>query len=133
MMRHVPATLLNRALFGDAVASGATGLLLTFAAGALDALLGLPVPLLRGAGLILIPYAVVVWLPARRVEPPRGAVWCVIACNAIWAIDSVLLLVAGPVAPTALGIAFVVAQASVVALFAELQVFGLRRQAHAAA
>jgi hypothetical protein len=32
------------------------------------------------------------------------------------------------VAPTALGTAFVIAQAAVVALFAELQFIGLRRQ-----
>jgi hypothetical protein len=37
------------------------------------------------------------------------------------------LLVSGWVAPTALGYAFVIAQAAVVAVLAELQIAGLRR------
>src|ERR671915_386249 len=41
--------------------------------------------------------------------------------------DSVLLLLTGWVAPTALGYTFIVFQAAVVALFAELQYVGLRK------
>ena len=56
----------------------------------------------------------------------RPAVWPVIIANALWAIASALLLVSGWVAPTALGYAFVIAQAVVVALLGELQYMGLR-------
>ncbi len=79
---------LRLALLGDAAASGATGLLLATAAGPLAPLLGLPEPLLRSAGLVLLPYAAAI---ARRAaarcahaaahraarpgaRPPRGSV-----------------------------------------------------------
>ena len=73
--------LLRFALLGDAVASGATGLLLAAASGPLAWLLGLPAPLLRGAGLVLLPYATLVaWLGMRPVPAPP-LVRTVIAVN----------------------------------------------------
>jgi hypothetical protein len=45
----------------------------------------------------------------------------------LWAAASGLLLASGWVAPTALGYAFVIGQAAVVALLGELQYVGLRR------
>jgi hypothetical protein len=120
-------SFLHRALLADAAATAATGLLLSFGAGALSGLLGLHETLLRFAGLSLLPFAAfVLWL-ARRPEPSRPAVWGVIAYNAVWAVDSLLILLLGWVAPTTLGYVFVVGQAVVVAAFAELQYFGLRR------
>src|SRR5215472_14934387 len=96
-----PNPFLRNVLMLDAAASGATGLLLVAGAGVLEDLLGLPVALLREAGLILIPYvAFVAWVGAR--EPiARGAVWAIIAANALWALASVGLLVSGLVGPTA--------------------------------
>jgi hypothetical protein len=49
------------------------------------------------------------------------------AANVIWVVASILVLVSGAIAPTALGIAFVIFQAIVVAGFADLQFTGLRR------
>src|SRR5215207_1662991 len=49
-----PSTFLRYALLGDAIASGATGLLSFAGAGLLSSLLGLPEPLLRYAGLVLL-------------------------------------------------------------------------------
>ena len=122
-----PSTFLRYALIGDAVASGATGLLMALGAGFLAPLFGLPEGLLRSAGVILLPYAAIVaWLGTRK-SLPRAAVWTVIVVNAIWAADSALLLLGGWVAPTALGYGFVIFQAAVVAAFAEAQYFGLRR------
>ena len=121
------STFLRAALAGDAAVSGATGLLMIVAAGYVDGLLGLPAGLMRYAGLSLLPFAALVGWLASRESVPRAAVWGVIAYNALWSIDSLLLLVSGWVAPTALGIAFVIAQALVVAVFAELQYFGLKR------
>jgi hypothetical protein len=56
---------------------------------------------------------------------PRVAVRVVIAANALWAIDSILLLFTGWVEPSALGYAFIIAQAAIVALLAEIQHVGL--------
>lgn len=122
-----PSTLLRYALIGDAVASGATGLLLALGAGALTQLLGFPEPLMREAGLILLPYAAAVAYIGTRETMSRRSVWAVIALNAIWAADSMILIVSGWVSPTMLGYAFVLAQALVVIIFAEMQYFGLRR------
>jgi hypothetical protein len=122
-----PSMFLRRAILLDAAASGATALLLIAGAGLLDGLLGLPVALMRGAGLLLVPYvAFVAWLGTRETVS-ANAVWSVIIANVAWAAASIVLLLGGWVAPTLLGIAFVVAQAVVVGLFGELQYMGLRR------
>ena len=122
-----PSPFLRKALMLDAVATGATAVLLIAGAGLLDGLLGLPVALMREAGLILVPFvAFVAWVGTRE-EVARGAVWTIIAANAVWVAASIGVLVGGWVAPTALGYAFVIAQAAVVALFAELQYAGLKR------
>lgn len=74
-----------------------------------------------------MPYvALVIWAGTREAIL-RPAVWAVIAANVLWAGASALLLVSGWVAPTALGYAFVIGQAVVVALLGELQYMGLRR------
>ena len=122
-------SFLRLALIADAAVSGATGLLAFAGAGILDALLGLPTELLRYAGLSLIPYAAIVAYVGTRANISRAAVWAVVAYNVLWSIDSVVLLVSGYVAPTALGYAFVIFQAAVVAGFAGLQVVGLRKEA----
>ncbi len=122
-------TFLRNVLFADAVVSGATGALMALAAGVLEPILQVPAPLLRIAGLVLLPYAAVVAMLARRGTLSRGAVWAVIGCNALWAIDCVALLFTGWIDPGVLGVAFILVQALVVAAFAELQVVGLRRMA----
>jgi hypothetical protein len=127
-----PTPFLRNVLLLDAAASGATGLVLIAGAGLLEGLLGLSVALMREAGLILIPYVVFVAWVGTRERVPRGAVWAIIAANVLWAIASGALLVSGRVAPTALGTAFVIGQAVVVALLGELQYAGLKRQ-HAVA
>ena len=47
----------------------------------------------------------------------------------IWVLDSVVLLFTGWVSPNFLGYAFVIAQAAVVALLADLEYVGLKRAA----
>jgi len=128
----VPTPFLRLALLGDAIASGAMGLLLTLAAGQLAPWLGLPEPLLRGVGLLLLPYAVSVAWIGSRAQVSRLAVRSIIAINLVWVVGSLLILVFGHslagLAPRALGVAFVAAQALVVAGFAALQAMALRRQ-----
>ena len=121
------STFLRRALILDALASGATALLMIAGAGLVEGLLGLPAALLRGAGLVLVPYVAFVVYTGTRDAISRSAVWLIIVANVAWAAASALLLVSGWVAPTALGYAFVIGQAVVVALLGELQYLGLRR------
>ncbi len=123
----MPAIPLRTALVLDAVASGATGLLAIVASGLLGWLLDLPPGLLLGAGLVLVPYVLFVIYTATRHPIPSGAVRTIVAANFLWAAASVLLLLSGWVAPNALGVAFVLAQAAVVALFGQLQVMALRQ------
>jgi hypothetical protein len=127
------STFLHRALLLDAVATGTTATLLLAGAGLLAGPLGLPVGLLRGAGLALVPFVALVAWAGLRPYPPRRVIWTVIVLNAAWVIGSLALLVGGWVAPTTLGTAFVIAQAVVVGVFAELQLLGLRRTAAASA
>ena len=119
------SSFLRRVLLADALMSGAAGLLMLLGAGLLTQTLDLPATLLRTAGLILLPYAAFVVYVANRSQ--RVLVWAVILINALWAIDSVVLLLSGWVAPNALGYAFVLVQAVAVAVFAELEYVGLRR------
>lgn len=118
---------LRNALALDAVACGATGLLLSFGAGALAGLLGFPAEFLRGAGLVLLPCAALLAFLASRVRLPRIAVYAVIGINILWVADSILILAAGWFQPSTLGIAFVLIQAAAVAVVTELEVIGLRK------
>jgi hypothetical protein len=119
---------LRYALLADAIASGATGVLLIAGAGFLDGLLGLPVALMREAGLLLVPYVALVAYVGTREQISRPAVQTIIALNIVWTVCSIGLLLIDYVAPTMLGTVFVIAQAAAVAVFAELQFIGLRRQ-----
>jgi hypothetical protein len=103
------------------------GLGLLAVAPALAPLLNLPVELLREAGAILLPFAALLGYLASRHQPSRAGVWVVIALNALWSIDSTLLLLSGWVEPNGLGYAFAIGQAVVVGVFAELEYIGLRR------
>jgi hypothetical protein len=123
----LPANLLRFALIADAVASGATALLMLAGAGLLSDLLGLPVELMRYAGLALVPFVAFVAFVGTRSDIPRGAATAVIVLNVAWVVGSLALLVSGKVSPTALGHAFVLVQAIAVGVFAELQWIGLRR------
>ena len=131
MLRQI--TNLRFALLADAVASGATGLMMIAGADLLTGLLGLPVALMREAGLLLVPFVALVAYAGTRQNIPHGVVRAIIALNVLWVLASVGLLVSGFVAPTVLGYAFVIAQAIVVGVFAELQLIGLRRERAATA
>ena len=128
-MSYAQNTFLRYALLADAIASGATGLLLIAGAGLLEGLLNIPVALSREAGLVLIPYVAFVAYVGTRETIMRNAVWAIIAANVLWAVASVALLASGWIAPNLLGVVFIAIQAAVVAVFGELQFVGLRRSA----
>ena len=121
------ATFLRRVLFVDAATCLATGALLSLDSGPLSPLLGLPAALLFHSGLSLFPIAAFMLWIALRGELLRPGVWLVIAGNAGWVLGSAAILIA--LSPTALGYAFVIAQAVVVAALAELEYTGLRKAA----
>jgi hypothetical protein len=122
-------TFLRRVLFVDAASCAVMGALLLFAAQLLADALALPAVLLREAGVVLLPFAAFVAWIATRTTMSRAAVWTVIALNALWVIESVALLMTGRVAPNFMGYAFVLMQAAIVAVLAELEYMGLRRSA----
>lgn len=118
---------LRRVLLMDAATCVAVALLLMFGARPLNDLFKLPSELLFYAGISLFPFAAfLLYLGTReRTAPPF--VWAVVFLNALWAFDSLLILLAGWVEPNAFGYAFVVAQAVGVAMLAGLEYAGLKR------
>jgi len=122
-----PSLFLRRALQADAIFSGVAALIFVFGAGLFASLTNLPETFLRNTGLVLVVYAALVGFLGTRSMMAKAAVWAVIAVNAIWAIDSFLLLVSGWVSPNLLGQALIVMQAVAVGVFAELQLIGLRK------
>ena len=123
------STFLRRVLLVDAATCFATGVLLALGAAQLEGVLGLPAQLSRYAGLSLLPFAVFLIYVARRESLSPPMVWAVIVANALWTIDSILLLLSGWIEPTTLGLLFVLVQAFGVAVFVALEYFGLRQSA----
>ncbi|HEY0885459.1 MAG TPA: hypothetical protein VGE20_09270 [Ramlibacter sp.] len=119
---------LRHVLVADAISCLATGAAQVTAAQPLATLLGLPRALLAGTGWLLLAYAAVVALVAMRDSPPPRPVRAFAAGNLAWALGCVALLASGLVAPTALGVAWVLAQAAVVVLLAHLQWTALRHR-----
>jgi hypothetical protein len=127
MQSFVPAPLLRHALLADAAVSGLMGLAMVFDAPLLEHWFAIPAHWLRYAGVGLLPYAAIVAFLATRPVLPRAAVWAVIVCNAMWAIDCMLLLMGGWLSPALPGRVFVMVQAWGVLMFGALQWLGLRR------
>lgn len=126
-------SFLPRILLVDAAACAVMGALMAAAAGTIAGLTAVPSPLLLGAGLALLPIAAFIAFVATRTRLSAPAVWLIIAGNAAWVIGSVWLLAGGGISPNALGYVFIGGQALAVAVLAELEFFGLRGLAPAAA
>lgn len=129
MLLSNTSPFLRRTLLIDAMISGATGLVMALGANTLNEMLGVPLALLRYAGLSLLPFAAFLIYLARRESLSRPVIWAVIVANVLWAVDSILILLIGWVEPNLLGYAFIIAQALIVAVFAEAQYLGLRKSA----
>lgn len=126
-------TFLRRLLAFDAVTCVAMGAALVLGAPVLGDLLAIDPLILRGAGAVLLPFAAFVLWTATRASVPGWAVWAIIGLNLLWTIESLVGLAAGWLAPNALGVAFVIAQAVAVAVIAELEMIAVRRPAVRAA
>lgn len=127
-MQTLPISKFLRIVFlADAATCIATGVLMTLGGGLLAGLSGLPIELLLYAGVGLFPFAALLIYLATRITVSPVAVRIVIVLNALWTLDSFLILLTGWIQPNAFGYAFVVFQAIGVAGFAALEYIGLRR------
>jgi hypothetical protein len=108
---------LRQILAADAATCFAFGVLLVAGADWLAPLLGLPASLLFYAGAVLFPCAVLMVVGAKTLARPLTGL--IIAGNAAWVVASLSVL--GLFDVTALGAAFVVAQAAAVSLLTTLE------------
>ncbi|MFD8639844.1 hypothetical protein ACFV14_06010 [Streptomyces zaomyceticus] len=120
-----PHSAVRRFLALDAVVTGANGIAYALASGPLGELLGVDTGLLFELGVLLAVYAAgVAWL-ASRPQPPALGVKLVVDINALWAVLSIVALVAW-LEPTTAGLVWTPVQAATVAGFAVLQWAALR-------
>ena len=124
---NTPSTLLRRALLADAGLTSLAGIVLVLAAKPLGVFFDLPVAMLQIAGMIFIPFGAFEGWLGTRPRVLRSLVFVVIAVNALWALDSVLLILTRWVETTPIGEFFVIGHAVVVAAIAELEFIGLRQ------
>jgi hypothetical protein len=117
---------LRTILLVDASACLVMGTALVAASGALASLLSIPAGLLFYAGMSLFPIAAFMALVGMRSPIPQAGVWLIVLGNLGWVAASVALLVMDWIAPNALGVAFIGAQAAFVAIMAWLEHGGLR-------
>jgi hypothetical protein len=122
-----PSSLLRRALLADAILTSIAGIVLVLAARPLGVFLDLPVQMLQFAGLIFIPFGAFAGWIGTRPRVHRPLVFVVIVVNALWGVDSVLMLLTRWVETTPIGEIFVIGQAVIVAAIAEIEFIGLRR------
>ncbi|MET9433733.1 hypothetical protein [Streptomyces sp. NPDC006551] len=123
-----PQSMVRRFLALDAVVTGANGLAYLAASGPLGELLGVDSALLLELGLFLTAFAAgVAWL-ASRPQPPALGVKLVVDANVLWAVLSIVALVAW-LEPTTAGLVWTPLQAATVAGFAALQWSALRAAA----
>jgi hypothetical protein len=117
--------LLRTALRVDAVVSGALGLVSLVAAPPAGDLVGAPEAALRGVGGFLVVFGIALLVLAARTAMPVPLVWAVVVGNLAWVAASAAVALLVPL--TVLGIVVVVVQALGVAVFADLEWWGLRR------
>jgi hypothetical protein len=118
---------LRLTLIADAVVTGVNGLVYLAFAAPVSGLLGPDAPFLRAIGAFLLVYGAAVALLGTRRTIGRPATMAVITLNIIWTLGSVAAVISGALDLTTVGAIWAIAQALVVALFAELQITGLRK------
>lgn len=119
---------LRRVLWADALSGAATGALQLAVPGLLAHWLGLPEALLLGSGAAIFAFVLLAGFLAKQDVPPRPLLALLVVGNWAWVAGCVALAFAGVLAPSALGVAYLLMQAGVVAVLAELQWMGLRQR-----
>ncbi len=119
---------LRRVLQANGIFSGLSGVAFILGARPLAAFLGLTAPLiLMGIGLGLLLYAAALFREAARESIDRQFVVAAIIMDAAWVVGSIILLLTGWVPFTLAGKWAIALVADLVAVFAGLQFYGLRR------
>ena len=118
-------TLLRFALYADAAATAATGLLMAGAARMLAQVTGIPAAFSLPVGLGLVAFAAFVGWVAWRAPTSRLLAMLVVGVNALWVVGSIIVLATGLFPLTLFGTAFVIVQAVAVGALALLQEAGL--------
>jgi len=121
------SSYLRKALLADAVVSGAAALAMIAGADLTHDLLGLPSTLLFWAGVALIPFVTLLAMIVRAGRAPSWLIAAIIATNFAWVAGSLFVAFGPALAPSLFGQVFIVAQAAIVGVFADLQIVGLRR------
>lgn len=121
-------SFLRRVLWADALSGAVTGVLQLAVPGVLAAWLGLPAALLTASALAIFVFVGLASFLAMQAAPPRPLLAALVIGNWAWVVACLVLAFAGALAPTALGQGYLVMQAVVVAVLAELQWMGLRQQ-----
>ena len=132
-MTQAITPFIRRMLLADALASGATAILLLAGAGPLAPLLAISAGFMFRAGLVLAVFVAFLVVLSCRTTAPRLVLLDVVLVNLLWVVASIAVLAAGIVAPNTLGTLFILAQALAVAVLAALQWMALRRPAPVAA
>jgi hypothetical protein len=123
---------LRLVLFADAATCFASAVLMIAGSTVLGQLLEMPSKLFSYAGISLLPFTAVLLYMTSRERLSPVVLWTVIVLNALWTVDSFLIVATGWVTPNELGYAFVGTQALAVAMFAGLEYAGLKKSAVAA-
>jgi hypothetical protein len=121
-----PSRSLKTALAVDAASGAATAALQLALPRLLADTLGLPMALLLETGLFLAGLAVLLAVLARSARVAAPLIRAIVIGNMAWSAACVLLWATGVVAPTALGVAFLLGQAAVVMTLAVWEAFGLK-------
>ncbi|MFF8642006.1 MULTISPECIES: hypothetical protein [unclassified Streptomyces] len=111
----------------DAAVTAGNGLIYLIAAGPVGDLLDMDAGLLRGIGVFLTVYGVLVGVLAAQQVPSAAATKLVIEANLLWAVASIATALFGWFDPNTIGTVWIPMQALVVGAFAVLQINGLRK------
>ena len=126
-MFTISASTLRRVLWLDAASGFGMGLSHLALAGPLSGWTGIPAAWLQVAALVVLGAAsLAAWLASRAV-PPEGGVKLLAAGNFAWVAASLWVAFGAGLPLTALGLGWVLAQALVVLVMAELEWAGARR------
>ncbi|MFC3682849.1 hypothetical protein [Hydrogenophaga luteola] len=126
-MFTVSASTLRRVLWLDAASGFGMGLSHLALAEPLSGWTGIPAAWLQVAALVVFGAASLAGWLASRAEPPAGGVRLLVAGNFAWVAASLWLAFGAGLSLTTLGLGWVLAQALLVLLMAELEWAGARR------
>jgi hypothetical protein len=117
---------LRYVLWADAVSCLACGILQVGLTVALSSRFGLSQTLLFETGVFLLLYGTAVGFLATRNSVPKAILWVLIVGNVLWGVSAVGILLMGDARITLLGKGYIVAQALMVMILAQLQLFCAR-------